>query len=47
MGIFFFVRNEGKDYSYLKKQYKKNAKLDSIPENSFPVKCHNGTFVGK
>ena len=47
MGIFFFIRNEGTDYSYLKKLYKKNDKLDSIPENSFPIKCLNGTFVGK
>ena len=47
MEIFNFFLCEGKDYSYLKKQYKKNNRLDSIPQNSFPVKCHNGTFLGK
>ena len=35
------------DYSYLKKLYRKNNRLESIPENSFPIKCLNGTFVGK
>ena len=47
MGILNFFSSPSQDYSYLKKQYKKNNRLDSIPQNSFPVKCHNGTFVGK
>ena len=47
MGISDFFSTPSKDYSYIKKLYKKNNKLDSIPQNSFPVKCHNGTFVGK
>ena len=47
MGILNFFSSPSQDYSYLKKQYIKNKKLETIPQNSFPVKCHNGTFVGK
>ena len=47
MGIFYLIRTEGTDYSYLKKLYKKNEKIEEIPQNSYPVKCLNGTFVGK
>ena len=35
------------DFSEIKKKYKKNERLESIPRNSFPVKCLNGTFLGK
>ena len=47
MEIFqnFIIRKN--DFSEIKKNYKKNNRLETIPQNSFPVKCHNGTFVGK
>ena len=47
MGILDFFFGKSKDYSYIKKQYKKNNRLETIPQNTFPVKCLNGTFVGK
>ena len=47
MGISDYFSTPSKDYSYIKKQYKKNKRIETIPQNSFPVKCHNGTFVGK
>ena len=47
MGISDYFTTPSKDYSYIKKQYIKNKRLEAIPQNSFPVKCHNGTFVGK
>ena len=42
-----FQRFKRNDFTGIKKKYKKNNKLESIPENSFPVKCLNGTFLGK
>ena len=47
MGISDYFTTPSKDYSYIKKQYIKNKRIETIPQNSFPVKCHNGTFVGK
>ena len=35
------------DFSGIRKKYKKNNRLETIPKNSFPVKCLNGTFLGK
>ena len=35
---------KSKDFSEIKKKYKKNNRLESIPNNSFSVKCLNGTF---
>ena len=47
MEIFDFFFGENKDHSDIKKRYKKNNKLETIPKNSFPIKCLNGTFLGK
>ena len=41
-----FIRQTFK-YDDIKKTYKKNNKLEKIPENSYPVKCLNGIFLGK
>ena len=35
------------NHKNLKKKYKKNNILTEIPDNSFPIKCINGTFIGK
>ena len=47
MDILNSIFKKEKDYSYVKKRYKKNNRLETIPKNSFPVKCLNGTFLGK
>ena len=47
MEIFQLILGKSKDYSDIKKRYKKNNRLENIPNNSFPVKCLNGTFLGK
>ena len=47
MDILNSIFKKEKDYSYVKKRYKKNNRLEIIPKNSFPVKCLNGTFLGK
>ena len=47
MDVFqnFIIRR--RDLGEFKKQYKKNNRLETIPKDSFPVKCLNGTFLGK
>ena len=47
MDILNSIFKKEKDYSYVKKRYKKNNRLETIPKNSFPVKCLNGAFLGK
>ena len=47
MDILNSIFKKEKDYSYVKKRYKINNRLETIPKNSFPVKCLNGTFLGK
>ena len=47
MDILNSIFKKEKDYSYVKKRYKKNNRLETIPKNSFPVKCLNGIFLGK
>ena len=47
MDILNSIFKKEKDYSYVKKRYKKNNRLETIPKISFPVKCLNGTFLGK
>ena len=47
MELFQFLTNEPKEFLDIKNKYNKNNKLQSIPKNSYPVKCHNGIFVGK
>ena len=47
MDILNSIFKKEKDYSYVKKRYKKNNRLETIPKNAFPVKCLNGTFLGK
>ena len=47
MEILQYLVGKQKDYKGMRKKYKKNEKLESIPKDSFPVKCLNGIFVGK
>ena len=47
MEILQYFVGKQKDYKGMRKKYKKNEKLESIPKDSFPVKCLNGIFVGK
>jgi len=47
MEIFKSFIIKSNDFSEIRKKYKKNNRLETIPKNSFPVKCFNGTFLGK
>ena len=47
MELLPYIIEKPKDISIFKKDYKKNCKRESIPENSYPIKCLNGIFLGK
>ena len=47
MEILHFISPSHYNANYIKKVYNKNNKLENIPKNSFPIKCHNGIFLGK
>ena len=47
MDVFRNFAIRRRDLSDFKKTYKKNNRLETIPKDSFPVKCLNGTFLGK
>ena len=47
MKILSYFNSKPDNVSNLKSKYKKNNKLEKIPDNSFPIKCFNGIFLGK
>ena len=47
MEIFNFLSTKQYELKDIKKKYNKNNKLKKIDEKYFPVKCHNGIFLGK
>ena len=47
MEIFHNFVKKKHNFNEIKKIYKKNNRLETIPKDSFPVKCLNGTFLGK
>ena len=47
MYLLDYLTEKPKDISIFKKDYKKNSKLNSIPKDSYPIKCLNGIFIGK
>ena len=47
MKILSYFNSKPDNISNLKSKYKKNEKLEIVPENTFPIKCFNGIFVGK
>ena len=47
MEIFEFISQNPDKFLELKKNYNKNNKLPTIPNNTFPIKCNNGIFLGK
>ena len=47
MYLLDHLTEKPKDISIFKKDYKKNSKLNSIPKDSYPIKCLNGIFIGK
>ena len=47
MNIISYFSSNPDNISNLKSKYKKNKKLDSIPQDSFAIKCLNGIFLGK
>ena len=47
MELLQCILSETNEYDGIKKTYKKNNKLENIPDNSYPVKCLNGIFLGK
>jgi len=47
MKLLTYFSSKPEDISNLKSKYHKNNKLEKIPENSYPIKCLNGIFLGK
>ena len=47
MEIINFLSTKQYELKDIKKKYNKNNKLKKIDEKYFPVKCHNGIFLGK
>ena len=47
MELVQYIVEKPKDKSKYKVGYKKNEKLNSIPTDSYPIKCLNGIFLGK
>ena len=46
MDLTAYLVEKPKDISIFKKGYRKNNKVNSIPKDSYPVKCLNGIFLG-
>ena len=45
---FFSLLTKNSEYEkIMKSKYGINKILKSIPENSYPIKCKNGIFLGK
>ena len=47
MNFLKLILPEPKDITNHKASFKENKKLSKIPINSYPIKCHNGVFLGK
>ena len=47
MKLLSYFTSKPDNISSLKSKYKKNNKLEKIPDNRYPIKCLNGIFLGK
>ena len=47
MNILGYFSSKPDNITNLKSKYKKNKKIEKIPNNSYPIKCLNGIFLGK